>query len=122
MKSDKGFENSRPRPATPGTDLSGKDPDEDFEKTRQGNLSSENSNYSSQDKYEKLLEQKQKQIDNLLEKITTMKDQHPYDDYESFETRVDPPTYFQNPVKFSPFMLCNSGLLIRSSPSWIVEF
>ena len=41
----------------------------------------------------------EKKIDNLLE-ISDLKDKHPYEDYENFETSTRRPGYFRNPVRF----------------------
>ena len=41
----------------------------------------------------------EKKIDNILE-ISDLKDKHPYEDYENFETSTRRPGYFRNPVRF----------------------
>ena len=40
----------------------------------------------------------EKKIDNILE-ISDLKDKHPYEDYENFETSTRRPGYFRNPVR-----------------------
>ena len=44
-----------------------------------------------------------KKIENLLEKMSDMKDEHPYEDYEKFETFKKIPSYFNELVSTIEF-------------------
>ena len=69
--------------------MSEKSPNGDYQG---GNLPSEHPDHSSYLKYQKSLEQK---IENLLEKMGEIKDEHPYEDYTKFETSTKIPSYIE---------------------------
>ena len=72
--------------------MSEKNPNEDHEKS----VPTEHLDNSSQQEYQKQLEQK---IDKLIEQMSEKNtDKHPYEDYKSFETSTRMPSYFKDLV------------------------
>ena len=83
--------------------MSEKNPNEDHEKSNP----SENLDNSSQQEYQKLLEEK---IDKLIEQMSEMNDKHPYEDYKSFETSKRVPSYFKDLPVVSIFELLKTKM------------
>ena len=84
--------------------MSDKHPNDHYGKYPKKSVIPRHLDQSSQMKYYQRLELK---IDNLLVKISDLKDQHPYEDYQKFETPTRSPGYFGNPVRF--FNLRHTG-------------